>query len=858
MILGSDKYESSPLRPDKLWAKVALFLGIVLGYFILGYFGLSLATINRNASPIWPASGFAVGILTIFGRRYTPAIFVGSLIVNYSVETPFFGLIGVALGNMVEAYVGAVILSYGLQKNYFKLYSEFFSILAAAMFSSIFSATIGVTSLNMIGIVPDHSFVYAWYTWWSGNAIGILLILPLFLEVTATEQEDIKLTGKKITSSLLILSTICICIYLVFVRGFNQAFAWGLSPFFILSGMILGRTYSRILLIIFSMLITALTAAGYGPFEQGNTNSNLIYVQTLLASYAFAILFVKPLNTDYKISSKYLIGLAFGWTVLFAIIFITSSYERSHSLKDFQKTSDGAVRSLQRLAGRYESLVKSASAIFSVSDEVTQDEWRTYVSTIDMPKYFEAAFGLGYAEIVDKKNLAGFERQNKIAIQVFEPQTAAIYDHHIIMKYLEPIEINREALGIDIGSSEMRRVALNRSLEQYAPAATLAIPIVQDGKQRQGFALYYPAFNKQKKLIGFVSTPIIIPLFFGTYFEQFKHNMRVRIFTGENLIYSMDRTPQVFFKNNDYYKSHKINLFGVDHVIELYPTENFFALHSGSSAALALLLNVFMLFIAAFLLEQLTFSQKAEKLVDLRTRELEISKIQLINSSKMASLGEMASGMAHEINNPLAIIQGKVKVISMMLEDLHITNPNLFTEIHKIKLTTDRIDKIVKGLRNFSRASNNDPFEPISLQKLLDETLDLCSEKFKAHGIDLKIKSVPDVTILCRPSQISQVFINLLNNSSDAIENLDKKWIEISFQTLNNKVSIIFTDSGQGIPADIATKIMEPFFTTKEVRKGTGLGLSIAKSIVDTHHGSLWLDQSCNNTRFVIEFLTQS
>src|SRR5690606_33439605 len=122
-------------------------------------------------------------------------------------------------------------------------------------------------------------------------------------------------------------------------------------------------------------------------------------------------------------------------------------------------------------------------------------------------------------------------------------------------------------------------------------------------------------------------------------------------------------------------------------------------------------LNIFALFISGFILQQLTFGQRAEELVQRRTKELELSKIQLVHSSKMASLGEMASGMAHEINNPLTIIQGKVKVIGMLLEDLKIKDEQLFQEIDKIKFTTDRIGKIVKGLRNFSRVSVNDPFE---------------------------------------------------------------------------------------------------------------------------------------------------
>ncbi len=856
MLLSADRNEQSPLAPQHLRGQLLVFLAIVLGYFLLGYFGLSLATINRNASPIWPASGFGVGMLVLFGRRYAPAVFLGSLFVNFSVNTPTIGLIGAALGNMVESYIGARILLFGIRRNFFKHYSELFNIFIAATFSSLFSASIGVSCLNFIGVIPDESYFYAWYTWWSGNAIGILLVLPLFMEFFSNEERK-KLTRKKIIYGFGLFIIISLSIYLVFVEGYNQALAWSLSPFFILSGMILGRTYSRIILIIFSIIVTALTATGYGPFEQGNTNANLIYVQTLLASFAFAILFVKPLHTGYKISSKYLFGIAFGWIIMFVVIYLTSSYEKNHTLEDFHKSSNAVVDSLTRLSGRYEALVKGAAALFRVSEEVTPVEWRTYVESIELDKYFDAVYGLGFVEYVSKKDLASFEKKNNIKTIIMDPAVADQYDHHLIIKYLEPLDKNQTAIGMDVGSEKSRRATINKALELREVRATGIYKLKQQ-EDEYGFVIIYPVFAPNHELLGFISAPIISTDFFGKYLDSFSHNLRIRISSGGKLIYHMDNYPTTAFKQNAYYDSKIISLFGKKFRIEFYPSENFFSLHSGSSAGLALLLNIFMLFIGAFLLEQLTFSQKAEALVEERTRELELSKIQLINSSKMASLGEMASGMAHEINNPLAIIQGKVKVISMMLEELQLNQPSVFTEIHKIKLTTDRIDKIVKGLRNFSRASNNDPFEPILLQKLLEETLDLCSEKFKAHGIDLRIKPIPNVFIMCRPSQISQVFINLLNNSSDAIEENREKWIEIDFKVENNKICIIFTDSGTGIPEDIAARIMEPFFTTKEVRKGTGLGLSIAKSIIETHHGSIWLDHSHPHTRFVIEFLTQS
>lgn len=858
MTKASYPIEQSPLVPLTKTDKVLVFLGIVTIYFILGYFGLGLATINRNVSPIWPASGFAIGALALFGRQFFPAVFIGSFLVNMSTETNLIGMTGVALGNMLEALVGHFLVTYALKKNYFKVYSEFFAIVCAAIVSSLVSSCIGIGTLYSIGVIPDKNLSTAIYTWWSGNAIGITLLLPLFLEILSSDEDRNRFSKRRLIYGSILLAVIASSIYFVFVRGLNQSFAWSLSPFLILSGMILGRIFSRILLIILAFLITALTASGFGPFEQGNTNANLIYVQTLLASYAFAVLFVKPLHTDYKINTKYIVGLMFGWITLFAVIFMTSSIEKHHTLDDLHKSTNSAIRALSRLEGRYEAMLKGTSALFQVSDNVTKDEWRTYVQSIELENYFDAIYGLGYVQFVEKKDVRKFEKENDIKIKYFAPEFTEQYDHYLIMKFIEPYDRNKAAIGYDMGSSPERRKTVLQSLDERQPIATEIMTLIQDPEKRKGFIVINPVFNKKNEYIGFVSAPVIAEIFFGRYLEQFSYNLRVRISYKDDIVFQMNDFPEKSIQQNVYYKKRNLLIFGLPLVVEFYPTETFFALHSGSSAALALLLNMFMLFIAAFLLEQLTFSQKAEKIVEDRTKELEISKIQLINSSKMASLGEMASGMAHEINNPLAIIQGKVQVVTMMLQDLHVKQPTVFEEINKIKTTTDRIDKIVKGLRNFSRASNNDPFEPISLRKLMDETLDLCFEKFKAHGIDLKIKNVPDVSILCRPSQISQVFINLLNNASDAIEELRQKWIEIDFKVEGNRVAIYITDSGTGIPPEIAQRIMEPFFTTKEVRKGTGLGLSIAKSIIETHHGVIWLDQKHTHTRFVIEFLIQT
>ena len=231
----------------------------------------------------------------------------------------------------------------------------------------------------------------------------------------------------------------------------------------------------------------------------------------------------------------------------------------------------------------------------------------------------------------------------------------------------------------------------------------------------------------------------------------------------------------------------------------------------------------------------------------------EIEKAKLNNNAKLASLGEMAGGVAHEINNPLATIQLIASQLGEVLHEPEIDKELATSMADSITKTTDRIAQIVQGLRTFSRDGSHDPFRRVPVRQLVADTASFCNERLRSGGIDFIIEEISDQLFFDgRAVQVSQVLLNLLNNAHDAIQPLAEKWVRISVKADDSQVEIRVTDSGDRISPEIQAKLFQPFFTTKEVGKGTGMGLSISLGIIKVHHGELFLDPKNEHTCFVI------
>ncbi|OQW48919.1 MAG: hypothetical protein A4S09_13205 [Proteobacteria bacterium SG_bin7] len=231
----------------------------------------------------------------------------------------------------------------------------------------------------------------------------------------------------------------------------------------------------------------------------------------------------------------------------------------------------------------------------------------------------------------------------------------------------------------------------------------------------------------------------------------------------------------------------------------------------------------------------------------------ENQRIMSIYHSRLASLSEMGAGIAHEINNPLTIIQGYASQMTSMIQRKQLSDDKVVHAAGKIIETSERIAKVVHKLRSFARDGENEAFRHEQVKVIVTSALEFHRARFRNHNIKVNFSEIsPELFVNCRPVQLIQGIFNLLNNSFEAVSKLNEKWVQIDVYGVEDQIEIHVTDSGKGIDEDIAKKMYDPFFTTKDVGQASGLGLSITNSLVAAHGGKIYLNTKAKNTCFVI------
>lgn len=244
------------------------------------------------------------------------------------------------------------------------------------------------------------------------------------------------------------------------------------------------------------------------------------------------------------------------------------------------------------------------------------------------------------------------------------------------------------------------------------------------------------------------------------------------------------------------------------------------------------------------------FLQKLDNHCEITESELTQVKTAALKNAKAATLGDLVGGIAHEVNNPLTVLQLRSEQLLELVESNEIKKEFFVKSLTSIGHTVTKISGIINGLRSFAKSDSSDPLAFRSVKDIADSTFALLSNRFHSHGVKLEVTCPQDFQLQCCSAELSQVFIHLVNNAFEAVSDLEEKWVHVEISA----DAFTVTDSGTGIEESIQTQISVPFFTTKINSHKVGLGLSIANQIVESYGGTLTIDTHSPNTKFVARF----
>jgi signal transduction histidine kinase len=577
-----------------------------------------------------------------------------------------------------------------------------------------------------------------------------------------------------------------------------------------------------------------------------------------------------------------LLVICIGIVLTIAAYLVLLDAERQQIRAEFKRAAEGCVAEIQEEVDSRLVVLQAIRGLYRASESVDREEFREFVGPV-----FNSLDGfraLVWMPRVAKADRVTFEenvrREGIEAFRIWEFDAArdkmpAIQrDFYYPILYAEPLAATRESLGYDPGSDPLRRKELREAQDRGDAAATAAFKVELDPEGPEVFVLFMPVYRneasaktlegRRDNLLGFAAGIYSIPSILGIAAGSSPADeINVRLLDlsapeGSRVLYVLETTStesSTFITGpveagllEDLEHSQEIDLGGRTWQVVCTPTLDFISEHRLWYPLGAVPIGLlFTVLIALYLRTLLGREERVQLLVEKRTaelvraiRELRETQLQLIQAEKMESVGRLAAGVAHEVKNPLAVIQLGLDYLDKALDSS--AEDDRMEVVEEMDEAVKRADTVVKGLVDFSRSQKLD-MESQALNAVLEESLRMVRHELTKNKIELQENlagGLPD--LMLDRSKMQQVFINLFMNAIQAMERDGVLSVDTHFRAEGDgdpAVVALVEDSGPGIQEDVLHKIFDPFYTTKPVGHGTGLGLSVVKNIIDLHGATL-------------------
>jgi PAS domain S-box-containing protein len=642
MFTDNKTYKS----PAHYVAKLLIFAVV---YFIAAKIGLLLATINENVSPFWPATGIAFALLFLCGEEYWPAIFMGAFVTNSLTRASLPTVLVITCGNTLQALVGNRILNFiNGKKIQLGYHARTIGILAAALVGALISSTVGTSALCVSGSAHWEHFRTVWSTWFTGDALGGLIFFPVFLAFSKRISTDYKRKNPGLFSLLIIaVSGVFLC-WLLFIRQEGSPFLFFIFPYLFWIVAVGGERGVTLATVFISVFGACSAHLGYGVFNHGTTNSNLLNFQLFMASIGIFSLMMTDLKRNYSLKQPALI-LFISWIVaglfFFGLILRTSSETEKH----FEEIVETVGPLLNAQLNLYYAALQSGTGLFAASHSVERNEWKEFLAHGDFEKQLPGIDGIGVIFDVPKKNLETFLKKTRADgapdfTYHFLPnltdeqiKNAKARPNAYIVTYIEPRNTNATKIGLDLASEDKRRIAAELARDTGEPAISERVKLVDDAKSEPAFLIYFPFYTKgprpinlmerRKRILGWVYTPVKAEKFFSSVFKLGNFKALSYFITGNNQSLSPVAMSSDFGKLTESMKEERDLKVGnrIFHFVfkrskQFYTNQDKFASWAGAVASLISIL------VGTFIVSLQIVKKNALALADKKSLELKSSE----------------------------------------------------------------------------------------------------------------------------------------------------------------------------------------------------------------------------------------
>jgi PAS domain S-box-containing protein len=823
----------------RLWLVVEIILLAII-YLGLGHFGLSLASINKSASAVWPPTGLSLAVLLLRGSNRWPGIFLGAFLVNYSTQGSLIATLGMACGNTLEALIGFWLVrrfANGLRA-FERVRDVFRFIFWAAIVSTFASATIGVATLWLDGLETLPNVGPVWVTWWLGDMVSNFVVAPLILVWLGEPLLLLQLNSRRIIEALGLFLVLCLIGEIVFFEwtplgGSHLPLEYLALPPLLWAAFRFGVRGATGSAFIMSGLALRGTMYGFGPFSRPDANASLLLLQAFVAAIALtALVMASVIGERRRAEARLQVQDAVSRVLAAAPTLKDATPGIFHALANHGGWEFGAIWEVSRTTQRLSCVEVWQTESAHVPEFEAATREITFERGIGLPgrvwdsckpawlRDVTADSNFPRASVALKSGLrAGFCFPIKIGREV--EAVLECFSHRI----REPDEnflLLLEGLGGQLGQFIERKRALAASQRNAALKAAIlecALDSIITVNSRGMIIEFNSAAEKTfgitaAKALG-QSLEIIIPHRFR---EQYRLGLARYLATSEGLVFNRRLELSALRADGLEFpvemSIHTVNV-GTDLSFTAYLrdiTERRETERALSNAQ-----------------DQLKkHAAELEKRVTERTKQLQ---------ETIQSLDAFCYSIAHDLRAPLRALAG----YSGELEDefgaaLGGTGRDY---IVRMKAAALRMDKLILDLLQFGRLNTAElPLETVQLEGCLRDALAEVEGEMKIKNAEIELKQ-PLLPVRANPTVVEQILANLIGNAMKFVPAQVAPKINIWTESRNGMVRTCIQDNGIGIPPQYLDKLFQPFVRLVDDSEftGTGIGLAIVRKGVERMGG---------------------